>query len=172
MVATKVLQAACEQVLQSVRGTQLNFEIRETPYSIFLTLRKSFTRNFQQQIQESSTADLTSIQKEKLDSSLKNLEYQLAALRTESESLSAENSRLSSSNTNIKISYEDEVSHSEELKYKIELLKSANENFQFKYIKKDLELNDLSLKNEHLLKDYYRTWRQPGLSMTSAHAEI
>ena len=126
MVASKAIQAACGQVLQSVRGTQLNFEIRETPYSIFLTLRKTFSRNFQQQIPESSTADLASVQKETLDSSIKNLEYQLAALKAECENLSAENARLSSSNTDLKISYEEEVLHNEELKSEIVLLKSAN----------------------------------------------
>ena len=63
---------------------------------------------------------------------------------------------MSASNTNIKISYEDEVSHSEELKSKIELLKSATENLQSKYFEKDSEVNDLEHKNDHLLKENYR----------------
>ena len=39
-------QDVCDQVLQVVRSSQLNFCSQETPYSVFLTLRKSFTKNF------------------------------------------------------------------------------------------------------------------------------
>ena len=46
MVVHPEPQEACQKVLQIVRDSQLNFCSQETPYSVFLTLRKSFTKNF------------------------------------------------------------------------------------------------------------------------------
>ena len=37
-------QIACEKLLTLVRGSDLNFLIQETPYSAFVTIRKSFCR--------------------------------------------------------------------------------------------------------------------------------
>ena len=44
MVALAV-STSCEVILQSVRSSNLNFTIQETPYSMYLTIRKTFTKN-------------------------------------------------------------------------------------------------------------------------------
>ena len=39
--------ASCEQVLSLLRKTGLNFVSQETPYSVYLTIRKKFAKDFQ-----------------------------------------------------------------------------------------------------------------------------
>ena len=39
------LQKSCDHVLNSVRESCLNFSLQETPYSLYLSVRKSFARN-------------------------------------------------------------------------------------------------------------------------------
>ena len=39
------IKNACSQLINCVRDTPLNFSIQETPYSIYITVRKTLTRN-------------------------------------------------------------------------------------------------------------------------------
>ena len=41
------VQSSCDFLLQAVRNSGLNFSCQETPFSIFLTVRKSFVKTFQ-----------------------------------------------------------------------------------------------------------------------------
>ena len=36
----------CEKVLRSIKQSQLDFLLQETPYSVFLTIRKRFIKDF------------------------------------------------------------------------------------------------------------------------------
>ena len=36
----------CEKALRSIKRSQLNFLLQETPYSVFITIRKRFIKNF------------------------------------------------------------------------------------------------------------------------------
>ena len=47
MAVSDSVQSSCEFLLQSVRSSGLNYFSQETPFSIFLTIRKSFARSFQ-----------------------------------------------------------------------------------------------------------------------------
>ena len=38
-------QESCNIILQNLRSSNLNFSAQETPFSIFVTIRKSFTKN-------------------------------------------------------------------------------------------------------------------------------
>ena len=40
----QLIRNSCEQVLDSVRSSNLNFSTNETPFSIYLTVRKSFVK--------------------------------------------------------------------------------------------------------------------------------
>ena len=37
-------QAACAHLVEKVKSSNLNYVVRETPYSVFITLRKSFAK--------------------------------------------------------------------------------------------------------------------------------
>ena len=47
MAMSDCVQSSCDFLLQSVRNSGLNFFCQETPFSIFLTVRKSFVRSVQ-----------------------------------------------------------------------------------------------------------------------------
>ena len=113
-------QSSCESILQFVRSSALNFEIRETPFSIFLTMRKSFNKNLNveaaaqhplnYQFQHSRNSD--------------EVATQLEALETENHSLKVRKNYLEQSNDTIAKQLEQEVEGAEdqasELKVKIE----------------------------------------------------
>ena len=42
---------ACENVLLSLKVSRLTFSVQETPYSCYITIRKKFVKNYQQQQQ-------------------------------------------------------------------------------------------------------------------------
>ena len=46
VVAPDVMKS-CDSVISSVRASSLNFSIQETPYSLFLTIRKFFVKSTQ-----------------------------------------------------------------------------------------------------------------------------
>ena len=62
-------QSPFDKIVHCVRGSCLNFSINETPYSLYLTIRKSFSKsteeNFStpQQLSQSSDTDLEIIRK-------------------------------------------------------------------------------------------------------------
>ena len=37
-------RAACDRLVEEVKTSNLNFVVKETPYSVFITLRKSFAK--------------------------------------------------------------------------------------------------------------------------------
>ena len=41
MAAPKSVQKSCDLVIESVRASSLNYNLQETPYSIYLSIRKS-----------------------------------------------------------------------------------------------------------------------------------
>ena len=44
MAANSSIQKSCDLVLASVRSSSLNYSSQETPFSIYLTIRKSFSK--------------------------------------------------------------------------------------------------------------------------------
>ena len=46
MSTAEFIKYSCEQILSSVRCSNLNFSSTETPYSLYLTIRKSIPKNF------------------------------------------------------------------------------------------------------------------------------
>ena len=41
-----IIQDSCAHILRSVRNSKLNFACQETPYSIYLTIRKSWKKHY------------------------------------------------------------------------------------------------------------------------------
>ena len=50
------IQNYCLLILNTIRASNLNYAVQETPYSIFLTLRKSFTKTKNLPIPESQSS--------------------------------------------------------------------------------------------------------------------
>jgi molecular chaperone GrpE (heat shock protein) len=84
----------------------LNFEIRETPFSIFLTLRKSFNQNLKVQSSPMACWENPRTSAE--------LSAQLEALKTENHSLKVRNSFLEKSNDTLTDKLAQEVKDAEE----------------------------------------------------------
>ena len=59
MTKCKSVESSCEFLLHSVRSSNLNFICQETPYSIFLTVRKSLQKSFSQEIQDTPSLKTT-----------------------------------------------------------------------------------------------------------------
>ena len=110
-MAVNDVQSSCDFLLYSVRNSGLNFTSQETPFSIFLTLRKSFVKSFQPQI--------------------KSEENKLFVKNLKAENLKEVNKKLEEALKNLKNDYEDAVADSEakiktieELNNKIDILES------------------------------------------------
>ena len=110
-MAVNDVQSSCDFLLYSVRNSGLNFTSQETPFSIFLTLRKSFVKSFQPQI--------------------KSEENKLFVKNLKAENLEEVNKKLEEALKNLKNDYEDAVADSEakiktieELNNKIDILES------------------------------------------------
>ena len=45
VLQTNSVQKGCEAIINCVRDSSLNFSLQETPYSMYITLRKSFVKS-------------------------------------------------------------------------------------------------------------------------------
>ena len=139
-------QQSCDLILQQIRTSHLNFAIQETPYSIFLTIRKSFTKSFQNHVLQNQ-ADPNSEKVSELKSDLENLLDENKSLVTKIEVLEA--SKISLSKT-----YEEEVAGSETLKIELNdttvRVKNLHTNFQAIETKlKNVEIEKKKLETKH-----------------------
>ena len=81
-MAVNDVQSSCDFLLYSVRNSGLNFTSQETPFSIFLTLRKSFVKSFQPQIKsEENKLFVKNLKAENLEEVNKKLEEALKNLK-------------------------------------------------------------------------------------------
>ena len=87
-------QTNCETILQTVRSSLLNFSCQATPYSVYLTIRKSFAKNMPGELRsasppQQSSLDTTSspIDLEKLKGENKHLQAKCEALEEAKNSL-------------------------------------------------------------------------------------
>ena len=126
-------QQSFELVLQTLRNSHLNFCIQETPFSVFLTIRKSYTKN---QMFGPQVATLETSEK------IKELETEIETLWNETNNLKARNSFLENSNIVIERNFEEEVLNGEHLKSELETVKT-----KYNTSETILEKTDLSLKN-------------------------
>ena len=137
------VQNSCEFILKNIRSSSLNYAVQETPFSLYLTIRKSFVKNKTRSDSKPATSSPlvreTEISREELET-----------LKVECESLKNENQTL-------KKGYEEAIIECEENNMVIADLQNRNENLDFKVCKceaKIKELDDekkkLQAKNEKL----------------------
>ena len=117
----------CDMILNHVRSSCLNFAIQETPFSVYLTLRKSFSRSSR----IFSTSDQTSsLIASPLGTDI--LETELETLRKEFKLLKIKSDNLERSTDELSRQVEEEVILSDHLKSELTL---KTENLQLMHEK-------------------------------------
>ena len=106
MAAPKSVQKSCDLVIESVRASSLNYNLQETPYSIYLSIRKSSLKRI-------PTVDQEEVPQIQSPNKLKELESKLKSAEA--------------ANFALKLKYEDAVNDSEESYLKIKLLEKKLE---------------------------------------------
>ena len=145
----------CDLILKQVRSSSLNFAIQETPFSVYLTLRKSFC----QPPRKVSTPDKPSnIVESELSS--KKLKTELETLRKELKVLKTKSDHLEEANDELSRQLEEEVIESERLKSEL-TLKAENlqifdeklEKLEEKHLKSCEEVKSLEAEKEDIKKE-------------------
>ena len=57
------VEKSCEIIVKTVRNSQLNYAVQETPYSLYLTIRKSFAKNSSSSNSNPSFSDILDSEK-------------------------------------------------------------------------------------------------------------
>ena len=156
-MASDPLLSSCQSILNQVRKTNLNFSLQETPFSIYLTVRKSFVKsrivldnpvNHVDKDSEylKSKLALLQIEHEKLKGSLResleenetktsiisNLEKKIGDLRTEigwkDDVLDSVESKIIDTNRALQVKHEKVCAVNKNLKYENEDLKKETNN--------------------------------------------
>ena len=73
MSLSKIIQNSCQELLQAIRSSSLNYCVQETPFSIYLTVRKSVNPNFK-------NATSASVNSHETEKKIKILEAENSAL--------------------------------------------------------------------------------------------
>ena len=135
-------QSSCESIVQFVRSSPLNFKIRETPFSIFLTIRKGFNKNLNVQAAAQHPLNYQFQHSRNTD----EVATQIKALETENHSLKVRQKYFEQSNDILAKQLEKEVEGAEnqasELKVTIENLSKLQTSFD------KLEVAQTNLRKE------------------------
>ena len=134
-------QMTCDSILQHIRSTALNFELRETPFSIFLTLRKSFNRNVRVQPYNMHQDDSTKLL-EQAD------EHEI--LKTEYNALKARNDFLEKSKEVVENAYEEEVNEAENCHKQLTEASEKLDNLQVAFNKMKTNFDNLKIEKKNL----------------------
>ena len=105
-------QKHCDTILDRVRSSNLNFVLQETPFSIFLTIRKSFNKNLSNQPYPEPNLDSDVHDSDKLS----DLMAEIKSLRTENKNIKAKKELLEQSQVTLAKNYAEEVTECEHLK--------------------------------------------------------
>ena len=159
----------CELILSHVRSSCLNFAIQETPFSVYLTLRKSFSQVQRRYPTSDNSPSL-------IASSLgpNNLETELKMLKEDFKLLQFQSDQLKKSKDDLSNKIEEEVILSENLKSeligereklqfmhekfeklesKVTILKSEKKKLDEKHLKTCAEVKHLKSQKEELDKE-------------------
>jgi hypothetical protein len=135
---------SCDLVLRHVRTSCLNFAIQETPYSVYLTIRKSFSQSPRRHATSDNISSLTAPPQPlgpfKYESALETLQEEFKVLKSQKDDLEKVKDDIS-------MKFEEEVILSEHLKSE---LATKNEKLQFVHAKfEELENKAAKTKDEY-----------------------
>ena len=144
-MATSQVLEYCDPILHAVRSSKLNFTIQETPYSFYLTIRKSFARHLTSEVKSSSelVQDLLSCVPRSSD--LDRLHLENETLRTQCQFLENEKSSLTSN-------LEEEILNNLSSKTRLELSENRLNNVQDKFESLETKYQKLKTEKELLEK--------------------
>ena len=136
-------QIFCDPILQLVRACPLNFEIRETPHSVFLTIRKSFN-NQSVRIQPNQTFSF----KQENSSKFAVPAAQLESLKADNDTIKARNAFLEEANDTLAINLEQEATGAEHLNNDLQNTHENLKNLQTNFGRIESELRFRSVKSD------------------------
>ena len=155
-MSAEYLEKSCNMILNSVRNSCLNFSIQETPFSLYLTVRKSLARNKSLQDDESNeqTLDVKNLSETILKEEIKTLKIKLNEAEdfnlklqheceeavNESEKCNKEMKILETKVVNLK---DDKIKLEDELEYGEKNWKSLTKQVK----EKDKTIHDLKKEN-------------------------
>ena len=162
------LQKSCDHVINSVRASCLNFSIHETPYSVYLSVRKSFSK--------SKTSP-------KLESTLLPSTSQKNMYENEIEALKAALKDAEMANNVLVNKYEEAVDDSETSHTEIKRLQAEIDGLKVKgvekveseIIKKNKIIQDLNsdkLKLESEVSEAEKNWKSANKSLKIKDKEL
>ena len=117
MVAKSSVLETCDNILQHIRSSHLNFLVQESPFSLFVTIRKSFNQKLEGKYLDD---------KNDYNQNLQDQKSQNPILHSKSDMLEHERSELLRD-------YEEEVSVSEALTIELKNTKSKLNNLETKF---------------------------------------
>ena len=132
------MKSSCDLVLNSVRSSNLNYMCQETPFSIFLTIRKSYLKTFNPAVQITT---MTSS-----DTKLELMEKAFERLKCDHEEVIAENE----SHLKTIITLEEKV---EILHNKIDVDEVRIKSFEVKVKTMENEMNRIDKKQVHTTEE-------------------
>ena len=164
------VQNSCDFVLRSVRDSFLNYSIQETPFSLYLTVRKSFSRSKPDQSNPSAASNqiFSSLVQNKM---CKEEDSYLESLKTKLKSLE-------DSNRILQQDYEKATNDSEESYKKNEQLEARIKSYEkiaAEIHKKDKIIDRLSQEKKSLesdLEDIEKNWKNLNKSLKSKDKEM
>ena len=130
------LNATCNSILQNIRSSGLHFSSQETPWSIYVTLRKAFVTPRSYQI-----SSVENCARENLET-----EPELNLLKVEFEKLAGNHKELENAFENLKNDFEDALGEIEDKNKMIEERTSANT----KLSEKNAKNKNLTVENQCL----------------------
>ena len=133
----------CERIQQQVRFSQLNFNIQETPFSIFLTLRKSYNKNF-----------VNSVEVDSVESHPHSGIVNLTQLEIRNHNLQANLKKMEKDNTALYNDYVEEVTISEALKCELESTKVQFNNLDTHFDSMEKKLKTHTTEKESIEKRF------------------
>ena len=134
--STLSVNDSCDFVISSVRNSFLNFSIQETPFSLYLTIRKSFS-------QTSSNSD-----------KIFSRDTNVGRENSEVETLKIKLKAAEDSNMNLKKDYEEAVNDCEQCYDKINKLESKVEDLMEEINNREADKQEIvKVESEVLIKD-------------------
>ena len=147
-------QESCENVLLALKSSNLNFLIQESPYSVHITVRKSFLRNSPQHQRTPSSASYEAtkyaleVESSELKKEIEAKNTRCKELELENELLNAEVKRLNKTVTNV-----TQVKNEKENQLKV--INNLHKNVSSDLQKAKNELKDLSKNMKSKEKKIY-----------------
>ena len=150
-MATSQVLTSCEPIFSAVRNSKLNFNLQETPFSFYLSIRKSFTKNQTPEVQSSNSVAL--LAKSELERDFESVKVENKALKAQHEQTSTE----------LKISKSKNIDMEKEIKTLSVAMKKVqkeakeesfkHEKIVYTHVQKIQELQEFKIKKSSEEKD-------------------